>query len=147
MSPFNLFKRKAAPSAVDTSKDAGVRSGQESLPESSTLQQDANALAGQEFGLMFTFENGESRTFSSLPILIGRGEQSTLVLDDPSVSAKHAYVDYDGRLQSVCISDLDSTNGLYINDQPTRKNILQDDTRIRLGSVSLTFRDTGYIPR
>ena len=114
-------------------------------PQPPATEQGIQNLAGQEFGLMFTFENGKSQTFTTLPFLIGRGEQSALVLQDSSVSAQHAYVYYDERLQQVCISDLDSTNGLFINDQPTRKNILQDEARIRLGNVMLTFRDTGYI--
>lgn len=113
--------------------------------ESPTTDQSVQNLTDQEFGLMFTIENGSSQTFTALPIVIGRGEQSTLVLQDPSVSAQHAYVYYDDRLQKVCISDLDSTNGLFINDQPTRKNLLLDEARIRLGNVMLTFRDTGYI--
>jgi pSer/pThr/pTyr-binding forkhead associated (FHA) protein len=112
---------------------------------SPAAEQSVQNLAEQEFGLMFTFESGKSKTFTTLPFVIGRGEQSALVLQDPSISTQHAYVYYDERLQKVCISDLDSTNGLFINDQPTRRNILQDEARIRLGSVMLTFRDTGYI--
>ena len=115
------------------------------LAPAPVTEHNVQNLADQEFGLMFTFENGSSQTFTTLPIVIGRSEQSALVLQDSSVSAQHAYVYYDNRLQKVCISDLDSTNGLFINDQPTRKNILLDEAAIRLGNVLLTFRDTGYI--
>jgi pSer/pThr/pTyr-binding forkhead associated (FHA) protein len=128
------------------------RSGaQEAAPETSTPvlstgpEQGIQNLTAQDFGLMFTIENGRSQTFITLPISIGRGEQNAFVIQDPSVSIQHAYVYYDERLQKVCISDLDSTNGLFINDRPTRRNILQDDARIQIGSVMLTFRDTGYI--
>lgn len=132
-----LFGRKDD----DENKEQGAPAGS---PPPATEQSVQN-LAEQGFGLMFTLENGQSQTFTTLPFVIGRGEQSVLILQDPSVSAQHAYVFYDDRLQKVCISDLDSTNGLFINDQPTRKNILQDEAKIRLGSVMLTFRDTGYI--
>jgi pSer/pThr/pTyr-binding forkhead associated (FHA) protein len=130
---------------TDSEKDGKIEqtgsTGVNSAPE--RVIQD---LGGQEFGLMFTFENGQAKTYTTLPITIGRNDQNTIVLQDPTVSSQHAYVYFDQRLQRVCISDLGSKNGVYINEQPTRKNVLQDDVRIRLGNVGLTFRDTGYIP-
>lgn len=125
--------------------NAGESKFQASVPEASTAGQEIHNLAAQEFGLMFSFENGKSQTFTSLPILIGREDQNTLILQDPSVSSQHACVYFDERLQKVCIADLDSINGLFINDRPTRRNILQDDARIKIGNLTLTFRDTGYI--
>jgi pSer/pThr/pTyr-binding forkhead associated (FHA) protein len=103
------------------------------------------ASSEQVFGLKFIFESGESKTFTSLPISIGRSEQNQIVLGDKSVSATHARVYYDDRVRGICIVDTDSLNGLYINDQPTSRNTLQDGVKIRLGNVHLVFRDTGYI--
>jgi len=103
------------------------------------------ASSEQVFGLKFVFESGESKTFTNLPISIGRSEQNQIVLGDKSVSATHARVYYDDRIRGVCIVDNDSLNGLYINDQPTSRNVLQDGVKIRLGNVQLAFRDTGYI--
>ena len=100
---------------------------------------------GDEFGLKFIFASGESRVFTSLPISLGRGEPNEIALDDETVSAVHARIYYDERVGDVCILDNDSLNGLFIDDQPTRKNVLNDDVRIRLGSAELIFRDTGYI--
>ena len=97
------------------------------------------------FGLAFSFDSGETKTFTALPVDIGRGERNQIVLADPSVSSAHARVYYDERLKAVCIMDCDSLNGLFIDEQPTRKNLLQDGVKLRLGSATLTFRDTGYI--
>jgi len=99
----------------------------------------------QGFGLQFILDSGESVTITTLPVSIGRSDQNGIVLKDDTVSATHARVYYDDRVRNVCIVDMDSLNGLFINDQPTRKNILYDGCQIKLGRAKLTFRDTGYI--
>ena len=106
---------------------------------------DSQAEEAQVYGLKFILDTGESRTFTSLPISIGRSEENDLVMKDETVSAIHARVQYDETARSVCILDRDSLNGVYVNEQPTRKNILYDGALIRLGNAKLTFRDTGYI--
>jgi pSer/pThr/pTyr-binding forkhead associated (FHA) protein len=129
-------------------KDEKPSKVEETPPTQKGVSPDKKASQGgpdQAFGLQFTFDSGETRTFTSLPISIGRGEHNDIVLGDKTVSAEHARVYYDERVRGVCIVDNDSLNGLYINDQPTRRNVLQDGVKIRLGSVNLVFRDTGYI--
>jgi hypothetical protein len=59
---------------------------------------------------------------------IGRGPASDLVLDDAFVSGRHASVDYDQ--QGLVLSDLDSTNGTYVNEKR-----IKDPTRLRRGDV------------
>lgn len=131
----------------------GAESGEEAQAEQPAANDPAaEAAAGQtaplqkpEFGLAFFVEDGAPKTFTRLPINIGRNEQNDLVLQDETVSAQHAQVYYDERLQQICIVDLDSLNGIFINELATRRNLLMDDARIRLGNAVLTFRDTGYI--
>lgn len=107
--------------------------------------QDIGETPQVDFGLQFTFESGESRTFTDLPITIGRSEQSDVVLADAAVSAQHAQVYFDDRVNAICIEDRNSLNGLFVDDKPTSKNVLHDGVNIRLGNVNLIFRDTGYI--
>jgi pSer/pThr/pTyr-binding forkhead associated (FHA) protein len=110
------------------------------------MGQDAiNHVSGEQYGLKFVFESGEFKVFDSLPISLGRAEQNDIVLSDDSISAMHAKVYYDQQIKDICIVDLDSLNGLYVDGQPTRKNILYDGVQIGLGKVVFTFRDTGYI--
>jgi pSer/pThr/pTyr-binding forkhead associated (FHA) protein len=108
-------------------------------------QETVNDVSGEQYGLKFILESGEYKIFTSLPITLGRAEQNDIVLSDDTVSAMHAQVYYDQQIKDICIVDLDSLNGLYIDGQPTRKNILYDGVKIGLGKVALTFRDTGYI--
>lgn len=136
-----LFGRKddEEPSGTGSSEDGGV------VPAGTGPAGNTQETSELVFGLKFTFETGESKTFTSLPISIGRNEQNDIVLGDKSVSAFHARVYYDERVRGVSIMDSDSLNGIFINDQPTRRNMLLDGAKVRLGNVSLVFRDTGYI--
>ncbi len=97
------------------------------------------------YGLQFVLESGETVPVKALPVSIGRNDQNGIVLKNDTVSSTHARVYFDERVRNVCIVDMDSLNGVFINDQPTRKNVLFDGCQIRLGNSKLTFRDTGYI--
>lgn len=137
-----LFGRKDDQSSETERSTSDLVPSVENTGKSS---QDAHGTSNQGFGLLFQLASGESRTFTSLPISIGRSKQNDIILSDETVSAVHARVYYDELVKDVCILDNDSLNGLFIDDQPTRKNVLHDGVRIRLGSVELTFRDTGYL--
>ena len=104
-----------------------------------TLSQD------QVFGLKFILSPNEAKIFTSLPVTIGRSEQNDIVINDKTISAVHARVYFDHRVNDVCIVDNESLNGILIDGYPTYRNLLQDGIRIKLGEVTITFRDTGYI--
>lgn len=98
------------------------------------------------FGLKLEDDQGNRIPLASLPVFIGRGEQNDVQLNDDTVSNNHARIYYDAIVEAVCIEDLGSLNGLFIESKPTRKNILEDGVQIRIGTINLTFRDTGYMP-
>jgi pSer/pThr/pTyr-binding forkhead associated (FHA) protein len=89
--------------------------------------------------LKFTLESGESKLFSSLPISLGRADNNDIILPDETVSAQHAQIYYDEKVNDICIVDLDSLNGLFIGDQPTHRNVLYDGVKIGLGAATLIF--------
>jgi pSer/pThr/pTyr-binding forkhead associated (FHA) protein len=97
------------------------------------------------YGLQLVLD--DDRTFHlELPSTIGRSGENAIVISDDSVSARHARIYLDERVGAVCIEDLHSLNGVFVDGRPTLKNILDDSARLTLGSVSLTFRDTGFLP-
>ena len=110
-----------------------------------------NVEAGHEaknqefFGLKFILDTGKEFAFASLPVSIGRSEANQIVLQDETVSSSHALIYFDELVEEICILDLDSLNGIYVDQAPTRRNILSDGVKITLGAVDLKFRDTGYI--
>ncbi len=68
-------------------------------------------------------------------VIIGRSFESTVVIDDPTVSAQHArFYTY---LSVSYIEDLASSNGTFVNDKPVKKHILTPGDVIRLGNYLL----------
>jgi pSer/pThr/pTyr-binding forkhead associated (FHA) protein len=82
---------------------------------------------------------GERADLSQAPILIGRGADAAIVLDDDYVSTRHARIAASG--DQWFVEDLGSTNGTYIGsvriNQPTAIAI---GTRIRIGKTILELR-------
>jgi hypothetical protein len=116
--------------------------GQHAKVEAELNKQQATP---SNYGLQLVLD--DDRTFHlELPSTIGRSEENTIVISDDSVSAQHARIYLDERVGAVCIEDLHSLNGVFIDGRPTSKNILDDGARLTLGSVSLTYRDTGFLP-
>jgi pSer/pThr/pTyr-binding forkhead associated (FHA) protein len=70
-------------------------------------------------------------------ITIGRGPDNIVVVDDPSVSSRHAQLELSGELYRL--KDLDSTNGTRVNGVPITETVLRFDDRIRLGGVEARF--------
>ena len=73
------------------------------------------------------------------PILIGRGTDAAIRLDDDYVSTRHARIANSG--DTWYVEDLGSTNGTYVGSsrisQPTA---LQLGTQIRIGKTILELR-------
>ena len=71
---------------------------------------------------------------------IGRSPTCSVCVDDEKVSRLHAVVQRTGDT-GWRITDLDSTNGTFVNDQPVRADRpLHDRDRIRVGDSDLVFR-------
>ncbi|HSL98400.1 MAG TPA: FhaA domain-containing protein [Candidatus Deferrimicrobiaceae bacterium] len=72
------------------------------------------------------------------PIEIGRGSDCDLVLVDGRASRHHARLrPRDGVL---VLTDLESTNGTFVNEQRVQEVVLGDGDRIRIGDTSLTVQ-------
>lgn len=80
-----------------------------------------------------------------LPITIGRESDNDIVINDATISRRHARVYYDNEEETFCIEDLNSDNGMIINGRPSRRNILLDRYQIRLGETIIKV--SGLTPR
>lgn len=68
---------------------------------------------------------------------IGRGENNDLVIREGSVSREHAAI----RLENddFVLYDLNSSNGIFINQRPVEKHILKPGTLFYLADVAIVF--------
>ena len=69
---------------------------------------------------------------------IGRGKDNELTLDDTSVSRRHAEIHRNAN-GTFDIIDMNSMNGVYINNEKIGKAILQEGDLIEIGDIFLSF--------
>lgn len=85
-------------------------------------------------------QKGEDFRIREGPNIIGSAADADIVLNDPAISGKHASLRY--KDQKFTITDLDSTNGTFLNDRtdPIAREELKDNDIIRVGEVTLKFK-------
>ena len=75
--------------------------------------------------------------FAESSITIGRAPDNMIVIDDPSVSSRHAQLEQIG--ETYRLKDLDSTNGTKVNGVPITETALRFEDRIRFGAIEARF--------
>jgi hypothetical protein len=85
--------------------------------------------------------NGERLPLSPPGIVVGRGNDADLRVNDPGVSRRHAElrVTEDAHGPRVTVHDLGSTNGVLVNGRRVEDATLTDGAEIRMGNTTLTF--------
>jgi hypothetical protein len=85
--------------------------------------------------------NGERMPLSPPGIVIGRGNDADLRVNDPGVSRRHAEfrVTEDATGPRVSVHDLGSTNGVLVNGKRVEDATLVDGAVIRIGNTTLTL--------
>ena len=82
---------------------------------------------------------GERADLAQAPILIGRGSDAAIRLDDDYVSTRHARIAASG--DQWFVEDLGSTNGTYIGSaRITQPTTLTLGTQVRIGKTLLELR-------
>ena len=116
------------PAAVPTSRPAGTR------PKPKRRGKALTHLLVTEGGLA-----GTRITLGEQPIMIGRANDSTLVLTDDYASTRHArLVNRDG---DWYVEDLGSTNGTYLDrTKVTGPTLIPPGVPIRIGKTVLELR-------
>lgn len=88
------------------------------------------AMTGDQKGEDFRVRDGKN--------LIGSGMESQIILHDDTVSGQHASLRYeDGKF---FLTDLDSSNGTYLNDKKIAREQLKDNDMVRFGDVTVKFK-------
>ena len=68
---------------------------------------------------------------------IGRKPHNDIQIDNLAISGDHAAIVT--ILNDAFLEDMNSTNGTYVNGQPVKKHVLQDNEVIELGKYRLKF--------
>ena len=86
--------------------------------------------------------NGMRHPLSPPGLVIGRGTEADLRINDPGISRRHAEIrvgqSADG---SIDIVDLGSTNGITVDGQKVRHAVLQEGSRIEIGTTRMLVHD------
>lgn len=84
---------------------------------------------GHESGMIYDLDGD---------IVLGRGDQAEIRLQDPFASSRHARVYEQGKI--LVIEDLSSTNGTYLNEELLDgPRPLHPGDRLRIGDSEFTF--------
>lgn len=86
--------------------------------------------------------NGVRHPLEPPGLVIGRGTDADLRINDPGVSRRHAEIRVmpGANAPSVSIVDLGSTNGMLVNGQRVQQAQLDDGAVVKIGNTSLTVR-------
>jgi pSer/pThr/pTyr-binding forkhead associated (FHA) protein len=113
--------------------DAGTPSDGRASAREPVLEAVGDRLAGRRFVL----RSGRQT--------IGRREDNDLVIDEPSVSASHAWI-INQHDHYVLMNTL-STNGTFVNDKRIHEVMLRHGDHVRLGQAEFVFltRERGVV--
>jgi len=70
-------------------------------------------------------------------VTIGRSPDNTIIINNPSVSARHAQLQLAD--ETYRLKDLGSTNGTHVNSKPVTETLLRFDDRIRFGAIEARY--------
>jgi pSer/pThr/pTyr-binding forkhead associated (FHA) protein len=88
--------------------------------------------------------NGMRHPLNPPGVVIGRGSEAELRINDPGISRKHAQlsVTIGDRGTEVTVHDLGSTNGVILNGQRVSDSQVRDGSHIQLGNTEIVVRIT-----
>jgi two-component system cell cycle response regulator len=86
---------------------------------------------------------GRRYTLATRPVNLGRGEGCDVRIPDQSVSRTHARIE--PAADGYELSDLQSTNGTFVNDHPVMTHRLHDGDYVRVGNCIYRFQAGGNV--
>ncbi len=86
---------------------------------------------------------GTRYTLSDVPLVLGRGNESDIRINDHSVSRRHARIQPGA--DGYYAIDLQSTNGTFVNDVPASMYKLTDGDYLRVGNCIYRFLAGGNV--
>jgi len=87
--------------------------------------------------------NGERHPVTEAGLVLGRGPEADLRINDPGISRRHAEIQIrsDAGQLTVSVVDLGSTNGMSVDGRRVQQALLHDGSQIVLGNTTVLVRD------
>ena len=128
---------------TDESLGRGQFGYEASLVEGEPEPEPAPAPSGTggEAAIVLLEDRRDAKTYRlhKHTVAIGRLPECDIVITDPGASRRHATITLDDGGEYV-LTDLGSTNGTIVNDEPVGEHVLSDGDRITIGNTVLEFR-------
>lgn len=140
------LQRYALPGPVQVTIERAddLRTGQ--FRVASQVQADVSAPAGDTAAPRqapaYLEVNGSVVPVLAAGVMVGRGSDCDIRIDDPGVSRRHAEfrVLGEGQHADVVVVDLHSTNGTLVDGTRVAQSPVHEGTEVRLGSTTITVR-------
>ena len=87
--------------------------------------------------------NGTRHPLQPPSLVVGRGTEADLRINDPGVSRRHVEFTVDESADggvAIAVQDLGSTNGMLVDGHRIASAPLQDGSEVRVGRTTLTVR-------
>jgi pSer/pThr/pTyr-binding forkhead associated (FHA) protein len=84
--------------------------------------------------------NGTRHPLRAPGLVVGRGTEADLRINDPGVSRRHVEFMVNG--DDLEVVDLGSTNGMLVNGSKVGRAGLRDGTEVKIGHTTMTVRVT-----
>lgn len=86
--------------------------------------------------------NGTRHPLQPPGLVIGRGTEADLRINDPGVSRRHVefVVHGEGSGLAVSVNDLGSTNGMLVDGHRITSTGVRDGTQVKIGNTTMTVR-------
>jgi diguanylate cyclase (GGDEF)-like protein len=112
-----------------------------------TVPERVLSVAGREACLVHIYPTGPGMgaryPLGDVPVVIGRGNESDIRINDHSVSRRHARIQPGA--DGYYAIDLQSTNGTFVNDTPASMYKLRDGDYLRVGNCIHRFLAGGNV--
>jgi len=124
----------------------------------SRMRRDAQSPRGEAYGSVSQLHRANASGAVSLesvadgrshaleagrPVVLGRGKQCEVVIDNDTVSTTHARLQYDPQSQRVAVSDLGSSNGTFLNGNRTTSAQAKVGDMLRFGTAEYRLASGG----
>lgn len=86
--------------------------------------------------------NGTKHPLQPPGVVVGRGTEADVRINDPGVSRRHVefQVDLSGGRPRLSVRDLGSTNGMLVDGHRITQTAVHDGTTVKIGNTTMTVR-------